>query len=89
MENIIPYSIFALGIVFTLLSWLSNRSISANDRRIERLEEKNEDLQNQIDRLIEERAERTERINRQLSDLDKDFVSKLNSIQLQLAKIVK
>lgn len=89
MENIIPYVIFGLGVVIAFISWLSNRSVTAYDKKIEELENCADDLQKQINTLLQDRADRQERINQRLYDLDKTLTAELNQVRNQLAKIIR
>lgn len=82
MEYIIPVAVFAVGLIFTFLSWLLNRSVSTNDARIEELED-------QIEQLVQDRIERNERVNQRFAELDRDLTAKLTAIQIQLAKMLK
>ena len=83
------YVMYAVGLFFALMAWLSNRAVNANDKRIEQLEEMVADLQEQIDVIKEERSERSERTNQRFSDLDKDVTDRINGLALQLAKLIK
>lgn len=75
------------GIVMTLIGWLLNRSISAQDETINELEKRIDKMKEEVDRLREKSRDTAEQTNSKITDVKEVFLKEIGAISLKIAEI--
>lgn len=75
------------GIVMTLIGWLLNRSISAQDETIGELERRLDKMKEDMDRLKEKSRDTAEQTNGKITDVKEVFLKEIGAIALKIEQI--